>query len=1474
MRLKLTLNRPANSAAAADVLITVDTTVTVGELAEAIGRRDPVSPIKIPDGGVTLAVQDGSAQRPLRHDATVADAGLRSGQTVAVVKRPNKPAAEEIGDASAVLAVVDGPDAGREFNLVLGASYIGRRKDNTVQLADPLVSNQHARITVGDTIEIVDLGSSNGVLIGGDPVARAIVGPNDEITLGDSVMRVVMRGGVGPNRSAPTVEFNRPPRLDIVYKGTEFEAPEVPTPPDKARFSISAIAAPILMAGLMYALTGNILSILFVAMSPVLMIGNTMEQRMLAKRALREATEAYHAALGSLQDELDQARTDEVTGRRAEHTSIVELAPAALHRGTLLWTMRPDRRGFLDVRLGTATLPSRNSVKMPSKARSLPDLWQELVDLRDQYTHVEAVPAVGSLRESGSLGIAGGRTAALGVARSVIGQLVLLHSPAEMVLLGAMSSTSARDWDWLKWVPHTSSDHTPIKTDNLASSPGSVLRLVSELEDLLARRAEDSKDDELPLPSIVLLIEDDAPIERSRLVSIAEQGPAQGIHVVWVATSVARLPAACGVFVELNASDPARGTIGYLSTGEPAVETALEPLDAAAVVEIARALSPVVDSGARVDDDSDLPRNVSLLSVTGKEPAQSGEHIVERWRESNSLPLPAGESPRRRKRDNHLRSTIGVAAGRNLVLDLREHGPHALVGGTTGSGKSEFLQSWVISIAAEHSPSRVTFLFVDYKGGAAFADCLELPHCVGLVTDLSMHLVRRALTSLKAELRYREQILQRKRAKDLLELEKRGDPEAPPSLVIVVDEFAALVQEVPEFVDGVVDVAQRGRSLGLHLVLATQNPGQSIKDNLRANTNLRVALRMADPEHSLDVIGTPQAALFDPGLPGRGIVKTGAGRLTPFQTGYVGGHTSDAPPPVIITVEELQLGDRSEWEAPPETIVEERDDGPTDLKRLVHSVRSAHSSAFTMTGPDGEKKVAYPRRPWLDELASAYDLAKSPQSRTDTELIFAILDDPENQRQVPVAFAPDRDGNMAIFGTGGSGKTTVLRTLAVVAGLTSRGGPCHVYGLDFGGRTLQILEPLDHVGAIVNGDDSERVQRLIGYLRDVIDERAVRYAAAKAGTIVDYRVQANKPDEPRILLLVDAVGTFRDEYEVGPSTRWYDAFLNIAAEGRQVGVHVIVTADRPAAVSSALSSTISRRLTLRMASETDYMTLGVPDDIFTPDSPPGRGVLDGKDVQVTVLGGTPNTAHQATAIEQLAKQLRSRAGGRAPAAPIGKLADRVALSDLPSDSNGLPTLGLSYDTLDPMGFALDDTFVVGGPPQSGRTSVMATIVQSLVRCGKTKLVYLGAGRSALATSAAWIREARGDVEIADLARELTESITAANKPDAIVIEDFTSLTSYDITDALEPLLAVCKREGVMVISDGDTSSMTASQLYRPLVNARHGLVLQPDQFDGENLFKTPLPRVVRAEFPPGRGFYIRGGKTWRLQCALPDLSST
>ena len=333
-------------------------------------------------------------------------------------------------------------------------------------------------------------------------------------------------------------------------------------------------------------------------------------------------------------------------------------------------------------------------------------------------------------------------------------------------------------------------------------------------------------------------------------------------------------------------------------------------------------------------------------------------------------------------------------------------------------------------MASAHSPQRVTFLLVDYKGGSAFRDCVELPHTVGLVTDLSPHLVRRALASLSAELRYREHLLARYNAKDLVELERRGEVDAPPSLIIVVDEFAALVQEVPEFVEGVVNVAQRGRSLGLHLILATQRPAGVIKDNLRANTNLRLALRMADESDSADVLGSSMAAYFDPALPGRAVSKSGPGRLTPFQTGYAGGWTSDTPPPPQIRIETLSYGLSQVWEPP----VNESDfdharadRGPTDIQRLVSTIGIAAKTAELPT----------PRVPWLPELCPVYDLARLPTARRDDQLVFGVADDPDHQAQPVVAFNPDKEGNLAVFGASGSGKSVFLRTIALAAGSTA-----------------------------------------------------------------------------------------------------------------------------------------------------------------------------------------------------------------------------------------------------------------------------------------------------------------------------------------------------------------------------------------------------------------------------------------------------
>jgi S-DNA-T family DNA segregation ATPase FtsK/SpoIIIE len=1095
--------------------------------------------------------------------------------------------------------------------------------------------------------------------------------------------------------------------------------------------------------------------------------------------------------------------------------------------------------------------------------------WLRLEELVAETADVEGVPVVADLGEAGAVGVAGQDGTVAGLARGLVLQLVALHSPADLAVTAVGSTSAVPGWDWLKWLPHTGSVHSPLAGPHLASTPAGAHALVSELEELVSARRAERAVSSAPgsaspsLPAVLLVVQDDAPVDRSRLVSLTESGPRVGVHVIWCAPAVDRLPAGCQAYLSVD-SRTGSASAGFVRGGTAVEGLSCESVSAEVALAAARRLAPVVDAGARVDDDSDLPRTVSLLGLVGTELADDVDAVIERWRESGSISARDGRPPVRRSQDATLRALVGQGTSEPFHLDLRTQGPHALVGGTTGAGKSEFLQSWVLGMAAAYSPDRVTFLFVDYKGGSAFSECVRLPHCVGLVTDLSPHLVRRALTSLRAELRHREHVLNRRKAKDLLELERRGDVDAPPSLVIVVDEFAALVKEVPEFVDGVVDVAQRGRSLGLHLVLATQRPAGVIRDNLRANTNLRVALRMADEDDSVDVLGVPVAAGFDPSVPGRVAVKTGPGRIVQFQSAYAGGHTSADPDAPQIEVSELCFGTGEVWE--PRTTLEESgppDRGPADITRLVDSVRAAAARA----------EVPRPRRPWQDELSAVYDLALLRQ-RTDAELALGVHDLPQEQTQTQAVFRPDVDGNMVVFGTGGSGKSTVLRTLALSAAVTPRGGPCHVYGLDLGAGGLAMLEDLPHVGAVITGDDHERIARLLRRLRRVVEERSARYAKVRAATITEYRELAGAPDEPRILLLVDGLASFLQEYEYTSRSAWFQVFQQIASDGRPVGVHVVLSADRPATLVPSLGASVQRRLVLRLADEGDYPLVGVADDVLSATSPPGRGVVDGLEVQVAVLGGSINVAEQGRAVARLRASMERT--GVEPAPGVQRLPERVLLQSQPVDVQGRPVLGISDETLGPVGIEPRGTFLVAGPPGSGRTTALASVVTSLCRWAPgARVHYLGNRRSPLLGLGLWTTVSATPEQVEETARKLADELAGEpprpEAPVCVVIEGLTDFLGSVAEMSLQSLVAACRSGDHFVVADAETAALGQSW---PLVQAvragRRGIALQPDQVDGDAVFRTTFPRVTRAEFPPGRGLLVESGRVTRVQLVLPE----
>ncbi|BDV29704.1 FtsK/SpoIIIE domain-containing protein [Microbacterium terricola] len=1489
MKLKLGLRRGAD--AVVDVVVTADATATVQDVAHALADGVHIDRGSVP----TLVVTTPTGQSmQLDPTALIAQAPIGSGFDAAVVPAV---AAPESGSAAtaALLRIHNGPEAGRTIPLPHGASVIGRVSPASVVLDDPLVSKRHARIDVDNGIELVDLNSANGLLVDGGLVQRVRVLPGQIITIGATEVSFAMVAGVAGDDArvlerGGALMFNRSPRVEVRYPGREHRHPLIPNEADPRIFPWPMIMAPVLLGFAMFGFTQRASSLLIVLMAPLMMFGNFIGQRTQQGKKLKLEIETFETQIDELEDRLLSEEVLERDRRRAEAPATATVYENAMALGPLLWTRRPEHWNFLGLRLGVGASASRGTIQEATDQRGIAEYAHRVNALRDRFATIEGVPLVELLPSAGAIGIAGPKDLAADVVRGIGVQLFGLHAPNEVVTAAIIDPGWTGDIEWMKWLPHTTSPRSPFAEMALADSQSAGTALLNALEEMILARLSASATRRGPLGegdtsmalgrrvgemassdkgavedvSLVLFVSNDAPVDRPRLTQVIERGPDAGVYTVFVAPTVESLPAACRTFIDVTGGlDDA--TVGWVRAGERAEGVVVEGVSREYADLFAKRMAPVVDSSSVAADSSDLPGSVSLLRLVGTDMAEEPGAVIERWRQTNSV-IDRTPGPRPRlKRASTLKAFVGQGSPDAMSLDLRGQGPHALVGGTTGSGKSEFLQAWVLGMAAEYSPDRVTFLFVDYKGGSAFADCVELPHCVGLVTDLSPHLVRRALTSLRAELHHREHLFHRKKAKDLLELEKRQDPETPPALVLVIDEFAALVGEVPEFVDGVVDIAQRGRSLGIHLIMATQRPAGVIKDNLRANTNLRVALRMADEADSTDVVGEPLAAGFDPSLPGRGIAKTGPGRLVPFQSGYAGGWTADEPDRAQVRVAELRFGSLVQWESAEESESDTHDDdlGPNDQKRLV----------ATLVRATAEAGIPAPRRPWLDDLAGTIDLRALPLDGGDSRIPIGLADIPERQLQDAVFFEPDTDGHMLVYGTSGAGKSAALRTIAIGAGARPDLGRTVVYAIDFGTGALRSLEVLPHVGSVVSGDDVERVQRLLRTLRGILDDRSKRYSAVSAATLGEYRQITGELSEPRIIVLIDGFGVFKQDWETTSArAAYYAIFMRMLGEGRPLGVHVVATADRYGAVPTAVSANVTKRIVLRMSDEGAYSILGVAKDVLSERSAPGRAIVDGFEAQVAVIGGTTNVAEQTLATEQFAAALR--AAGAVEAREIGSLPVELVPAELPDRVDDLPVLGVGDDTLGPKGFEPIGTFVVAGPPQSGKTTALRGIVAAMERFDpEIELFHVGGRRAALRDFRPWQVAASGIEDVRALAKSLKDIVAdeAGGKRIVIVVENIVEFGDTDAERPLKELFQAINRSDHLLIADGDVSQLSGGYgLVGELKAGRHGIALRPDSYDGDSLFKVPFPKVQRHEFPVGRGLFVENGRIVTVQLPRTD----
>jgi S-DNA-T family DNA segregation ATPase FtsK/SpoIIIE len=973
---------------------------------------------------------------------------------------------------------------------------------------------------------------------------------------------------------------------------------------------------------------------------------------------------------------------------------------------------------------------------------------------------------------------------------------------------------------------------------------------------------------ELDVPDMLVVLDGSRRLRAlPGVAQLLQDGPRLGIRLICLDADPRLLPEECRAVATFDD----RGQVTLRQTGlDPVAGIRPDLVEVAWCERVARALAPIRDVSR--NGDAALPEACRLLDLLNLEPP-TGARIAAGWRGGGRT----------------TRAVVGVGLDGPFTIDLIAHGPHGLVAGTTGAGKSELLQTLIASLAVGNRPDEMTFILVDYKGGSAFGECAALPHTVGMVTDLDPALVTRALESLGAELHRRERLLALAGVPGLPEYQaarSRNPTLAPlPRLLIVIDEFASLARELPDFVAGLVNVAQRGRSLGIHLILATQRPSGVVSAEIRANTNLRIALRVTDASESSDVIDAPDAAWISGSTPGRACARLGHNSLLAFQAGRVGGRRPGAEPAgasretFVVPIGRESLGLPAP--ARPARSGGSSDDPLTDLAVLVDAIREA-ATALEIPRQPSPWLPALPETLLADELN--HSAATAERADALRAAAFALVDLPTQQRREVWAIDLATFGHLFVAGAPRTGRSQVLRTIAGSLARENSSADVHLYGLDAGNGALLALTALPHCGAVVRSSETERSIRLLDKLTGELHRRLALLGEGQFSDISEQRaVASNQERLPHLVVLIDrweAVLSSLGEQDHGAHV---ETVLQLAREGVGAGIHLIISGDQ-ALLGGRMSPLTEAKLVLRLADKSDFSAIGIPARSVPDHLPPGRGFRagGGRQVQVALLDVNPSGAAQTAALERIAAQARERdAEVPTTGRPFGVdvLPTRIrfdAAWQLRPDTAGplWCAVGVGGDRLAAHGPDLATgipAFVIAGPPESGRSTALRAAAASYLAVG-TRLLLVTPRSSPL-------RELAGTDGVAavltgsDLDPALVKEALLDGGPLVLVIDDAELLRDCSAGPTLAAILRreLGERVGIVLAGDPDAICSGFSGWQVEARKARRGLLLSPQNLIEGELIGVHVPRaMIGRPVEPGRGLlHLGNGRPLAVQVPLP-----
>ena len=1061
---------------------------------------------------------------------------------------------------------------------------------------------------------------------------------------------------------------------------------------------------------------------------------------------------------------LDQLRKDVAVTARSQREALEWSHPDPDVLWTLvgtprMWERRSADPDFCHVRIGRGA--QRLATRLvPPETGPVEELEPvSAVSLRRfvrAHSVVDGLPTAVSLRGFAAVSLSGDRDAGRATVRAVLASLCTFHDPDQVRVAVVCGPDTVTHWDWTKWLPHVQHD---IDRDGVGTARmvyGSFLELEDALGEHLSLRNRFTRGAVATSGAPHLVIVVDGGLLDNSGTDVLRTG-LEAVTVVDLTDVATALAASRGLrlFAE-------NGTIGALSGGNVEVFGGADALSVAQAETVARRLSPY--------------RTTSSLGV---ESATDDASSISSWNHLLAIADVGRLDPARvwmpRRGRDRLRVPIGVAPdGSPVEIDLKESaengmGPHGLCIGATGSGKSEFLRTLVLGLIATHAPDQLNLVLVDFKGGATFAGLDEAPHVAAVITNLSddLAMVDRMKDALAGEMNRRQEVLRDAgnfaNVTDYEKARSAGAALAPmPALFIVVDEFSELLSQQPDFADLFVAVGRLGRSLHMHLLLASQRLEEGKLRGLDSHLSYRIGLKTFSANESRTVLGVPDAYHL-PAQPGAGYLKCDSAEIVRFAASYVSGpyvpprsrtrgsigSVVDTRPrlfgayPVQIESPQLHVDERPITST---TVFDDcsdgngtddnsADDGRSVLDVVVDRVRGHGAPAHEVWLPPLDLS------PTLDRLIDEARVSAAGHGVASLRVPIGVVDRPYDQRremlEVDLAGA---QGHLAIVGGPQSGKSTALRTLVMSLASTHTPEQVQFYCLDFGGGTLNGIADLPHVGSVANRLDVDRVRRTVAEVVTVIGQRERLFRRRGMDSMADFRRRrAENPvdDEDSfgdVFLVVDGWAGIRSDFETLETQ-----LASMAAQGLSYGVHLLITATRWAEIRPATKDLIGTRIELRLGDPSDS-EIGRAKAARVPESRPGRGMTKGGLHLLTGLprfDGSSSAVDLGTGIQAAVATIAATYHDRA-APPVRMLPDDLDVDDLrrmlvdrwPRSRENVPELwipvGIDEAELKPIAvdFAEQAHFLVFGDTECGKTALLKSICSSLVEANNATQVKL------------------------------------------------------------------------------------------------------------------------------------------------------